>query len=86
MGPEKSSPEYCLARAAECDQLAEQAHLKVTKDIYFDLARRWRTLAGDGTAAFEPVGRALAARLDNPRAKDMAPVWRRPTGASSRRF
>lgn len=55
-----SSPELCLARAAECERLAAQAGMQVTKDIYLDLARRWRTLAGDG-AAFEPVGHALAA-------------------------
>jgi hypothetical protein len=57
--------EYCLARAFECDQKAEQTMDPKNKAIFFDLANRWRTLAQeskDGTS-LKPIGGRSGARL-----------------------
>lgn len=45
--PAPNSPEYCLARAEECERLAEQTTMAVNKEIFLNLAHRWRTLATD---------------------------------------
>jgi hypothetical protein len=42
---EAHSKEYCLARVAECERLAEQAATAENKQIFLELASRWRTLA-----------------------------------------
>jgi hypothetical protein len=61
----QSSPhtaEYCLYRAVECDQSAEQCIDPQNKAIFLDLAKRWRTLAlesPDG-ASLNPKGKARA--------------------------
>jgi len=39
------SKEHCLARAAECERLAEQAATAENKQVFLELAGRWRTLA-----------------------------------------
>ena len=46
--PDDKSPhtsEYYLARAVQCERLAKQTSMQVTKGIYLDLAKRWRALA-----------------------------------------
>ena len=59
----RSSPhtiEYCLARAAECDQKAKEAVDPKNRAVFLDLATRWRTLAlesKDG-ASLDPIGKA----------------------------
>jgi hypothetical protein len=51
--------EYCLYRAVECDQKAEECANPKNKQIFFDLAIRWRELAqqsGDGKS-LNPIGK-----------------------------
>ena len=60
----QSSPhtaEYCLARAVECDEKAERCKDQKNKTIFFDLARRWRSLARESQdgASLNPVGAAI---------------------------
>jgi hypothetical protein len=61
----QSSPhtaEYCLKRAAECDQHAEDCIAPQNKAIFLDLAKRWRTLAQerqDG-ASLKPIDKPRA--------------------------
>lgn len=41
------SREHCLAQAAECERLAKQAATDENKQIFLELANRWRKLADD---------------------------------------
>lgn len=62
MAVETHSREYCLARADECERMAETS-MPPNKTIFLDLARQWRKLAHDSSSAsFEPVGEARPAR------------------------
>jgi hypothetical protein len=52
--------EYCLARAVQCEEMAEKTTIPATKAIFFDVAKRWRTLAAETEQpSFHSVGRAL---------------------------
>ena len=63
--------EYCLARAAERERMAEETQFSANKAIFRDLARRWRTLGADSeTCSFQRVGQAAASPstlVDSPR-------------------
>jgi hypothetical protein len=55
--PSPHNSEYCLYRAIECEQQAEQAVDAKNRAIYLDLASRWRLLASEtGESSFQPVG------------------------------
>lgn len=56
------SSETCLARAMQCEELAEQTTIAVTKAILLDIAKHWRALAAESERpSFRPIGRALGA-------------------------
>jgi len=66
--PDEKSPhasEYCLARAVQCEELAEQTSFAANKAILLDIAKRWRALAAEGERAsfrqtgFRQTGRAI---------------------------
>jgi hypothetical protein len=54
------SSETCLARAAQCEEMAEQTAIPVSKAILLDIAKRWRALATETEQpSFRRVGRAI---------------------------
>ena len=54
--PHPHPPEYCIARAEECERLAEQAVSPENKAIFLDLAQRWRKIAGEAeSGSFTPA-------------------------------
>jgi hypothetical protein len=58
-GNNPHTKEYCLARAAECERMAEETRYPASKAIFLDQARRWYRLAMESeTSALEPVGKA----------------------------
>ena len=63
MVPDEKSPhtsEYCLARAVQCEELAEQTAFVGNKAILLNIAKRWRALAAESErASFQRVGRAI---------------------------
>ena len=51
------SPEYCTARAEQCERMAEAAAIAENKVIFLELAQRWRKLAGEAESqSFKPTG------------------------------
>jgi hypothetical protein len=47
---EKETPhtsEYCLARAVQCEKMAETVFLPSNKAVLLDIAKRWRALAAE---------------------------------------
>jgi hypothetical protein len=42
---ENNSPEYCLARAEQCENLASQTSFESTRLTFLMLAEQWRALA-----------------------------------------
>ena len=56
------TPEYCLDRAAECDQHAQECIDPQNKAVFLDLDKRWRTLAQERQAG------ASLNPIDKPRA------------------
>jgi hypothetical protein len=42
---ESRSPEYCLARAEQCEGMASQTVLEPTRWVFLQLAAQWRALS-----------------------------------------
>ena len=51
----------CLARAAQCEEMAEKTAIPVNRAVLLDLAKRWRALAAEGgQASFQQrIGRHI---------------------------
>jgi hypothetical protein len=57
------TPEHCIARAEECERMAEAAINAENKAIFLDLAQRWRKLAGEAESeSFTPAGNRITNR------------------------
>ena len=62
MAEEKSphTSEYSLARAVQCEEMAEKSAFPANKAILLDIAKRWRAFAAQSEQpSFQRVGRAI---------------------------
>jgi hypothetical protein len=54
--PESQTPEYCLARAEQCENFASQSSFELTREKFLQLAKQWRALAAEEV----PIGERAA--------------------------
>jgi hypothetical protein len=51
--------QYCLARAVQCEELAAKTPWSASREVFLDMAKRWRELAAESEQpSFRPVGEA----------------------------
>jgi hypothetical protein len=65
MEPVQHSPEYWLARAEECRELAERMSYPITKQTMLRLARSYERLAQDAKEQAEMLARVKIEKLDS---------------------
>lgn len=66
-GKSPHTPEYCLARAVQCEELAQQTKIPATKATFLDIAKRWRTLAAESE---RPLVRLVGRGIGSPKIGD----------------
>lgn len=62
MSQELHTPEYCLARAAQCETLAAQTPNRQSQITFLHLARRWRALGSNNYRGSRVPSRELSRR------------------------